>query len=365
MARHFFSYFKNYVFFTAAVCFIGLSGKGPLFAVEVSTGVAVEVSPKVAVMDFQTAGDAADLGAAVAEILRTTLAGTGKYAVVDRSLLKEALKGQEPDLGGALDQTAAVGIGKVLGAKLVAVGSVVKTSDTYTLSVRFVDVETGGAISEKELTTGSKEEFPGLCGQMVGLLTVIEAAQGPKAEPLPPPAIKPAETQAAETGAPPSDGSLALGGLDPDISLKYIIDTPAAEGPKGIKGLLNLNINYPGAGLRYFFSGSTALELRGQYEKDITVIGARLYLFQQLFKKEGYIPYLGIEGDYGSFKGEYSKGGGFAAGGFAGVEYFLGRSLSVQTDVGASYLSLKDTDSALAQSGLEFILSLAVNIYLR
>ncbi len=364
MARYYFSYFKNYIFLIAAVCFTGLSGQRPLFAVEVSPGAAVEGSPKIAVMDFQTAGDEADLGETVAEILRTTLTGTGKYAVVERGLLKEALKGREPGLSGASDKTTAVGIGKVLGAKLVAVGSVVKTSDTYTLSVSFVDVATGGAVSEKELTTGSKEEFPGLCGLLVGLLTVSEAARGLKVEP--PPAIKPAEAQAVEAGAPPADGSLALGGLDPEASLKYITDTPAAaEGPKGIKGLLNLNVNYPGAGLRYFFSGSTALELRGQYEKNITVIGARLYLFQQLFKKEGFIPYLGIEGDYGSFKGAYSKGGGFAGGGFAGVEYFLGRSLSVQTDVGASYLSLKDTDSALAQSGLEFIISLAVNIYLR
>jgi len=141
----------------------------------------------------------------------------------------------------------------------------------------------------------------------------------------------------------------------------YVTSTHAATND----GLLNLDINYPGAGLRYIFSDSTALELRGQYEKDIALGGARLYLFPWSFKKAGIVPYLGVEGDYGSFKGAYSKGAGYAAGGFAGLEYFLGKSLSVQTDVGASYLFLKDTDTALTQSGLEFTLNLGVNIYFK
>ena len=130
-------------------------------------------------------------------------------------------------------------------------------------------------------------------------------------------------------------------------------------------GLLNLNINYPGAGLRYFFSDSAALELRGQYEKNTTIVGARLYLFPGVFDNEGVIPYWGIEGDYGSFKGKYTKGNGYAGGGFAGLEYFLGTSLSVQTDVGASYLSLKDADTAVTQGGLEFILNFGINIYFK
>lgn len=131
------------------------------------------------------------------------------------------------------------------------------------------------------------------------------------------------------------------------------------------EGSLNLDINYPGVGLRYFFSDSTAIELRGQYEKDATIMGARLYLFPGLFKKEGVVPYWGIEGDYGSFKGTYSKGNGYAGGGFAGLEYFLGKSFSAQMDVGASYLSLKDADTTLTQGGLEFILNLGVNIYFK
>ena len=141
----------------------------------------------------------------------------------------------------------------------------------------------------------------------------------------------------------------------------YVTGAQASEN----KGSLNLDINYPGAGLRYFFSDSFALELRGQYEKDTTIGGARLYLFPGSFRKEGVVPYIGLEGDYGSFKGICSKGNGYAGGGFAGLEYFLGKSLSVQTDAGASYLSLKDGNTAIAQSGLEFILNFGINIYFK
>ena len=128
-------------------------------------------------------------------------------------------------------------------------------------------------------------------------------------------------------------------------------------------GIFNLNINYPGVGLRDFLSDSTAIELRGQAEKDIRVIGVRLYFFPGRFDRTGVVPYWGIEGDYGSFKGIYSKGNGYAAGGFAGLECFLGESLSLQTDAGAAYLLFKDADTAFTQGGMEFILNFGINIY--
>jgi hypothetical protein len=146
----------------------------------------------------------------------------------------------------------------------------------------------------------------------------------------------------------------------------YVTDTQAApNNPENIKGSLNLDINFPGAGVRCFLSGAAALELRGQYEKNSAIGGARLYLFPGLFRKAGVVPYIGVEGDYGVFKGKYSKGHGYAGGGFAGLEYFLGKSLSAQMDAGASYLALKDADTALVQSGLEFVLNFGVNLYLK
>lgn len=191
MTRHSFSCLRIFLFSIAAICFLCLSGKGLLLA--------AEVRQKVAVMDFKTVGDSTDLGEGAAEILRTTLMETGKYTVVERSMLKEAMKEQKLSLSGAVDQTTAVGIGKILGAQLVAVGSVVKMDErSYTLNVRFVDVATGEVISGKKLTTKNRGNIPDLCEQMVKLLTKRDVPLAEEEQPLPQPVIKPNKTQTTE-----------------------------------------------------------------------------------------------------------------------------------------------------------------------
>jgi len=318
MPKH--SFFLKMLLFIA---FVGFSGN--LLA-------AKENKIKIAVLDFKTTGGATDIGEGTAEQLRAALMETGKYTVVEHDMLKDALEEQKLAPGGVVTQTMAVAIGKSLGVKLVAVGSVVKIDNSYTLNVRFVDVATGEVLFGKRLTAQSSAEIPELCSQIVEILVQKEPAQVQEEE---------------------------------QSQLQSVIKPRKTEAPdsESIKGLINLGINYPGAGLRYFFSNSSALELRGQSEKDITIGGVRLYLFPGLFKRSGVIPYWGIEGDYGSFKGEYSKGNGYAGGGFAGLECFMGKSASLQADGGASYVSLKDKTTALTQSGTEFTINFGFNIY--
>jgi TolB-like protein len=158
----------------------------------------------IAVMDFKTVGDSSDLGEGAAEILRTTLMETRKFTVVERSMLKQVLKEQKLSLSGVTDQKAAVVVGKILRAKLVAVGSVVKMGESYTLNVRFIDVETGEVVSGKKLTTQSREKIPGLCGQMVKMLSKNGVPQEVEEE-LPQPVIR----------KPPAQGELGAGGTLP------------------------------------------------------------------------------------------------------------------------------------------------------
>lgn len=131
-----------------------------------------------------------------------------------------------------------------------------------------------------------------------------------------------------------------------------------------VKRDLNVGVNYPGAALRYFVADGKALELLGQYQEHIFVGGLRYYYYPAPFQQGGLCPYLAAEGDFTSFKGSYAKGTGWGGGLFAGAEYFLGRRVSVQTDLGALYLAIKDKDTALGESGLEFIINLGFNIYL-
>lgn len=130
-----------------------------------------------------------------------------------------------------------------------------------------------------------------------------------------------------------------------------------------VKGAFNFNFNYPGAALRYFMADGKALELLGQFQKDISVGGLRYYSYPAALRQGSLFPYFAVEADYVDFKGEYSKGSGLGGGIFAGAEYFLGSRVSVQTDLGALYLSVKDKGTALSEGGLEFVLNVGVNIY--
>ena len=312
--------FKSFHFFTVAFFFLCLSGKGFLLA--------AEVRQKVAVMDFKTVGDSTDLGEGAAEILRTTLMETGRYTVVERSMLNEALKEQKLSISGAVDQTTAVGIGKVLGAQLVAVGSVVKMGGTYTLNVRFVDVETGEVVLGKNLTASNEEELPGLCGDMVKVLTRKEIAHKQEEEAPPQPtitAIKPQTPYVNNTVAP---GNWALGGL------------------------------YPGASIKYVTGNKTARELRAQYGSGVFALGPRYYrYFTQTSTPRLF---FGIEADYLTFKGKVSKSTGYAGGAFIGGEIFLTKQIGLLMDFGPMYISLSDNSFSESASGLEYVMNMGI-----
>ena len=292
---------------------------------------ALEGKPKMAVLDFRTVGDSAELGEGAAEILRTTLAETGKYTVVERSMLKKVLKEQKLGLSGVINQNTAVGIGKILGAQIVAAGSVVKLGESYTLNIRFVDVETGEVISGKKLTAKSREDIPDLCGQMVSILSKKEGPQIVK-EGTPPP-TKPREPQTTVKKVLPSAGNWALGGI------------------------------YPGASLKYVTGGKTAWELRAQSGSGILAVGPRYYRYFTLDANPHL--FLGIEADYITFKGEESKGAGFAGGAFVGGEIFLTKQIGLLMDFGPMYINLKENEYSQSDSGMDYMVNVGLYWHFR
>ena len=313
MGRYLLTCFKiSLLFFATAFLYLG---QGLLLA--------AEVRQKVAVMDFKTVGDSTDLGEGAAEILRTTLMETGKYTVVERSMLKEALEEQKLGLSGAVDQTTAVGIGKILGAQLVAVGSVVKMDErSYTLNIRFVDVATGEVISGKKLTTKNRGDIPNLCGQMVKLLTKRDVPPVEEVQPPPQPVIKPSKPQTVEIKKPSATGNWALGGI------------------------------YPGASLKYVTGGKSAWELRAQSGSGIFAIGPRYYRYLTQDANPRF--FFGIEADYITFKGKESKGSGFAGGAFIGGEIFLTKQIGLLMDFGPMYVNLKENSPVSQLSASSF-----------
>ncbi len=128
------------------------------------------------------------------------------------------------------------------------------------------------------------------------------------------------------------------------------------------KSDFGIGVNYPGIGARYFFSDKMSLELKGQIEKDIVVVGLRGYYYFSPQAK--YLLFAGLEGDFVSFKGDDSEGTGIAGEIFVGGEYFFAKSFSVQLDLGPAFISIKDTkDTTESVSGLEYVVNFGINYY--
>ena len=146
---------------------------------------------KVAVLDFKSIMAPEDLGVAVAEILRTELVGIGDYTVIERGMLEQLLSEQELQLTGAVDSETAVEIGKLVGAKLVVIGSIVKTGSVYTINSRFIDVETGVAKVGQNIRGQGEDQI----SNMVHQLALIIAGKTVTEEQPQPGAIAAAPTQ--------------------------------------------------------------------------------------------------------------------------------------------------------------------------
>ncbi|MDD5711323.1 MAG: FlgO family outer membrane protein [Smithellaceae bacterium] len=122
------------------------------FILSGSSVLGAETKATVAVIDFETIGTEDYLGRAVAEIMRTELIDTGKYRVVERSQINRVISEQSFQKSGIIDERSATEIGKLLGADLIIIGSVVKLGNAYTINARMIDLKTGEATLGKNVT---------------------------------------------------------------------------------------------------------------------------------------------------------------------------------------------------------------------
>jgi len=128
-----------------------------------------------------------------------------------------------------------------------------------------------------------------------------------------------------------------------------------------------VGVNFPGVNFKLPLSSKFAAELRGQYEYKILTTTARLYYYPSIpgFGNPKLRPFISAEGGYVSFQGNYSQGNGAIFGGAGGVEYFLSKRFSVQTDFGPYYVMVNDRNTAIEQTGLEFVMNFGINFYFK
>ncbi len=114
---------------------------------------------RIAVFDPASSGTSIDEGTkiAVREIISSTIVNTGKYNIVERSLLEKVMQEQQFTNSGAVDDLQATEVGKLAGANKIVLSVVTLTGGRNMVSVKIIDVKTASVERQKVKVVTSGE----------------------------------------------------------------------------------------------------------------------------------------------------------------------------------------------------------------
>ena len=106
---------------------------------------------RLAVFDPTSSGTGVDEGTrmAVREIISSTFVNTGKYIIVERSLIEKVMLEQKFSNSGAVDDSQASEIGKLIGANKIVLSVITLAGGRNMLSLKLVDVQTANVERQK------------------------------------------------------------------------------------------------------------------------------------------------------------------------------------------------------------------------
>jgi len=106
---------------------------------------------RVAVMDPSISGNVFDegTGTIVRELVSTALVETGKYSIIERSLIDKILKEQKFSNSGAVNEGQAVELGKLAGANKVIISVLSSYAKRGMLSLKMIDVKSASIENQK------------------------------------------------------------------------------------------------------------------------------------------------------------------------------------------------------------------------
>ncbi|MBI5208587.1 MAG: hypothetical protein HY927_01280 [Elusimicrobia bacterium] len=120
---------------------------------ETRGGSAAVFGRRLAVLDIESVGPDKAPAEVAGETLRTELAGSSNYYVLERKFLQKILDEQRLQMDPVVDESTAVKIGRLMAAESVILGSMANVGSRWVLNVRMVDVETGRTVSGKSFDT--------------------------------------------------------------------------------------------------------------------------------------------------------------------------------------------------------------------
>lgn len=130
------------------------------------------------------------------------------------------------------------------------------------------------------------------------------------------------------------------------------------------KGMSAVGANSPGVFIKHSLSDRLALDVHAQFQTGASSLGLRQYLYVNP-RSETFNFLIGLEEDVIAFDLDGIDGTGSAFELFVGGEYFIGRRLSFQMDIGPAYLHLKHKETETTEDGLEGVVNFSVNWYWR
>jgi hypothetical protein len=112
---------------------------------------AQEQKLRVAVFDPAISGKNFDdgMGVIIRELVSSVIVNTGKYIIIERSLIDKILNEQKFSNSGAVDDSQISQLGKLAGANKVILAVLSSAGDKGLLSLKMIDVESAGVESQK------------------------------------------------------------------------------------------------------------------------------------------------------------------------------------------------------------------------
>ena len=108
----------------------------------------------IAVMPFETKGQAQQFEFTLMEKLITQLVNLRRFWVIERGAMDQVMNEQALGMSGMVDEETAVEVGKLAGADVIVVGSINIAEGFGKVSARGIDTETAETIVAKESQTG-------------------------------------------------------------------------------------------------------------------------------------------------------------------------------------------------------------------
>jgi len=127
----------------------------------------------IAIIDFDDLTNS-NLGAQVAEFLRTAFVQTNQFTVVERAQLEKVLKEQKFTISELVDPANAAQLGKLLGATYIITGSITKFGSNWLINARFIDVNTAQTTKAAQASGKSEDEFIDMMNSLVKQLSANE-----------------------------------------------------------------------------------------------------------------------------------------------------------------------------------------------